>query len=380
MPPFDPSRLTPRQKDELILDLARVVEAQAARIAALEARLAAAKPPKTPANSSLPPSRGQKATRPPREKKPRRRRDGPGVTRALAAEPDHVVDGYAEGCAHCGMAVGEAGQAVRHAYDPIDLPAIRPTVIRVRIFGRRCPGCRRRVRGAAPARMPPGSPFGPSIVAMLAYLHHHHAVGYVAELFGLSLSEGAIANALRRAKGPLGRSEAALEQRLRRAEVIGCDETGARLTTAALGTRMGWEWVLVSDSAVLHRIRPSRGRDVVTEVLGDHRPRCWVADRWGAQQGHAATQQLCLAHVLRDVQYAAEAGEPRFAPALRRLLRWAIAVGRRRPALKDSTPAHYRGEADRRLDRLLTMPATTPAGAALQRQTKRWRGQFFTFS
>jgi hypothetical protein len=71
-PPFDPSRLTLRQKDELIRDLARVVEAQAARIAALEARLAAAaaaaaaaKPPKTPANSSLPPSRGHKATRPP---------------------------------------------------------------------------------------------------------------------------------------------------------------------------------------------------------------------------------------------------------------------------------------------------------------------------
>jgi transposase len=387
MPPsFDPSRLTPRQKDELIRDLARVVEAQAARIAALEARLlAAAKPPKTPANSSLPPSRGPKATGPPREKRPRRRRDGPGVTRALAAEPDHVVDCYAEGCAHCGMAVGAAGQAVRHTYDHLDLPAIGPLVTRVRIFGRRCPGCRRRVRGAAPASMPPGSPFGPSIVALLAYLHHHHAVGYdrlaalMAEPFGLRISEGAVANALRRAQRPLGRSAAAIEQRLRRAEVIGCDETVARLTTDNIGTRMGWEWVLVGDSAVLHRIRPSRGRDVVTEVLGDHRPRCWVSDRWGAQQGHAATQQLCLAHVLRDVQYAVEAGEPRFAPALRRLLGWAIAVGRRRPALKDSTLAHYRGEADRRLDRLLALPATTPAGTELQRQTKRWRGQFFTF-
>jgi transposase len=314
MPPFDPSRLTPRQKDELIVDLSRVVEAQAARIAALEARLAATKPPKTPANSSLPPSRGLRATRPPRERKPRRRRDDPGVTRALAAEPDHVVDCYAEGCAHCGMAVAEEGQAVRHAYDHIDLPAIRPTVTRVRIFGRRCPGCRRRVRGAAPARMPPGSPFGPSIVAMLAYLHHHHAVGYerlsglVAGLFGPSVSEGAVANALRRAKGPLGRSGATIEQRLRRAEVIGCDETGARLTTDAIGTRMGWERVLVSDSAVLHRIRLSRGRDVATEVLDGHRPRCRVSDRWGAQQGHAAAQQPCLAHVPRDVRYARGGG------------------------------------------------------------------------
>ncbi len=386
-PPFDPSRLTSRQKDELILDLARVVEAQAARIAALQARLAAAaKPPKTRANSSLPPSRGQKATKPPREKKkPRRRRDGPGVTRALAAEPDHVVDRYAEGCAHCGMAVGEEGQTLRHAYDHIDLPPIRPAVTRVRIFGRRCPACRRRVRGAPPAMMPPGSPFGPSIVAMLAYLHHHHAVGYdrlarlMAELFGLCLSEGAIANALRRAHRPLDRAGAAIAERLRRAKVIGCDETGARLTTDALGTRMGWEWVLVSDTAVLHRIGTSRGRDVVTEVLGGHRPRCWVSDRWGAQQGHAATHQVCLAHVLRDVQYAVDAGEPHLAPALRRLLCWAIAVGRRRASLKDSTLSQYRGTAERRLDHLLAWPTVTPAGAELQRQTKRWRGQFFTF-
>ena len=57
--------------------------------------------------------------------------------------------------------------------------------------------------------MPPGSPFGASIQAMLAYLHHHHAVAcdrlcrLMAELFGLKISEGAIANALRRAARPL---------------------------------------------------------------------------------------------------------------------------------------------------------------------------------
>jgi transposase len=71
---------------------------------------------------------------------------------------------------------------------------------------------------------------------------------------------------------------------------------------------MGWERVLVSDSAVLHRIRLSRGRDVATEVLDGHRPRCRVSDRWGAQQGHAAAQQLCLAHVPRDVRYARGGG------------------------------------------------------------------------
>jgi transposase len=88
---------------------------------------------------------------------------------------------------------------------------------------------------------------------------------------------------------------------------------------------------------------------------------------------------LAEAHVLRDVQYAIDAGEPHFALALRRLLCWAVAVGRRRPTLRDSTLAQYQAKADRRLDRLLALPVVTPAGAELQRQTKRWRSQFFTF-
>src|SRR5688572_21950183 len=161
-PPFDPSRLTSRQKDELILALLDQVRLRQERAATLEARLA--RPPKTPANSSRRPSRGQKADRPPRPKKPRRKRAGPGVTRDLATDPDHIVDCHARACAHCGAAVAAEGQTLRHAYDHLDLPPLRPMVTRVRIFGRRCPACRRRVRGAPPAALPPGSPFGPSIV------------------------------------------------------------------------------------------------------------------------------------------------------------------------------------------------------------------------
>jgi transposase len=372
----DLSRLSPEEKDALILALLD-------RVAVLEAKLS--QPPKTPGNSSVPPSRGRKANRPPRPKTPRRKRDGPGVTRALAGAAEHVVACHAQACAHCGMSVTAETQTLRHAYDHIDLPPLRPVVTRVQLFGRRCPGCRRRMRGTPPKTMPPGSPFGPSIVTMLAYLHHHHAVGYerlsklMAELFGLSISEGAIANVLRRAHRPLESSGAAIAEQLRRAAVIGCDETGARVTTEALGARMAWEWVLVSDTAVLHRIHPSRSRDVIADVLGAHRPRCWVSDRWTAQQGHAETHQVCLAHVLRDVQYAIDCGEPRFAPGLRRLLCWAVAISRRRTTLKDSTLAQYRTKADRCLDRLLAMPVVTPARAELQRQTKRWRSQFFTF-
>lgn len=373
----DLSQMTPEEKDALILALLQ-------RIEDLEARLGGG-PPKTPDNSSVPPSRGQKRNRPPRQKKPRKKRDGPGTTRDLAENPDRIVDSHAEACAHCGTAIPEAAQSVRHAYDHIDLPPMRPIVTRVRLFGCRCPHCRRRARGAPPEAMSPGSPFGDTILSMVAYLHHHHAIAYerlarlMGELFGLSISEGAIANALKRLGARLEPAADAIRETIRTAEVVGCDETGARLTTDEAGTRMAWEWVAVTKTAVYHHIAPSRGAAVVRDIMGEHRPRCWVSDRFSAQQGHAETQQICLAHVLRDVQYAIDAGEPAFAPALRRLLRWAIRVGRRRDDLKDRTLQRYHGDAERRLDKVLSIPVTTEAGRKLLAQTKRWRGSFFTF-
>src|ERR1700687_3741168 len=77
------------------------------RIAELEAEHG--KPPKTPDNSSLPPSHGQKwnVAEPARVKKARK--GHPGAARAFAENPDATRDIYAERCA-CGAALEEAGR------------------------------------------------------------------------------------------------------------------------------------------------------------------------------------------------------------------------------------------------------------------------------
>src|ERR1700680_1721530 len=76
------------------------------RIAELEAEHS--KPPKTPDNSSLPPSRGQKGNvaEPTRVKKARK--GHPGAARALVENPDATRDIYPARCA-CGAALAEAG-------------------------------------------------------------------------------------------------------------------------------------------------------------------------------------------------------------------------------------------------------------------------------
>ena len=148
-PEIDLSRLTVAEKDALILSLLPLVgqlEAALARIAALEARnadlearlAALERPPKTPDNSSLPPSKGQKPARPAGDKPPRKSR--PGFGRMLHTEPDRVVDAALDACPHCAAAFPVEQQTAQQVYDRIELPPIRPDVTRVRLFGGRC-GC-----------------------------------------------------------------------------------------------------------------------------------------------------------------------------------------------------------------------------------------------
>src|SRR6516164_11652172 len=93
-------------------DLVEQNKALLARIAELEGR--AGKPPKTPTNSSLPPSSGQKANVADASAK-KTRKGRPGVARQLCSNPDVTRDIYAERC-DCGAKLPPTGHVVAHAY------------------------------------------------------------------------------------------------------------------------------------------------------------------------------------------------------------------------------------------------------------------------
>ena len=95
--PPDLSALSHAEKDALILALFDRLTVQDERITALEARLAElTRPPKTPDNSSKPPSQGQKQNRPEDAARPRKGR--PGVGRMLHPNPDRTIDARLAAC------------------------------------------------------------------------------------------------------------------------------------------------------------------------------------------------------------------------------------------------------------------------------------------
>jgi len=249
-PPPDLIKLSHAEKDTLIAALTAKLALAQGRIAALEARIAAlearldelTRPPKTPDNSSKPPSQGQKQDRPASgaDRPPRNSR--PGVGRTLHPNPDRVVDARLAACPKCAAAFPEASQTPQQVYERIELPPIKPDVTQVRLFGGRCACCGEQVTAKAPAGLERGSPFGPSIAAVVVYLHYAHAIGMerlarlMDELFSLSISEGAISNMLARAREPLLAATATIRATVLASPVVCSDETPA---FAGAGSRCG---------------------------------------------------------------------------------------------------------------------------------------------
>jgi transposase len=170
--------LSEAEKNALMLAQHEMIERMAARITELEGLVV--KPRKTSSNSRIPPSKddfgkkGGKGRKPKAGKRPSRE----GKQRPLAETSDKTEHVMASECGHCGTDVTDPVQQCRQRYDHVDLPSIRPVVTRVKLWGGRCRCCGRRYKAQAPVGMAPGSPFGPGIRALMAYLHHSHHVGF----------------------------------------------------------------------------------------------------------------------------------------------------------------------------------------------------------
>jgi transposase len=272
-------------------------------------------------------------------------------------------------------------QHVHAVYDTIELPPLTPIVTRVEQYGGQCPHCGQTYVAPVPVGMEPGTPFGASIEVLATYLRYTHAVSYerlsalLAQVFGVPISEGALANLFQRVKTRLDDRVEEILTRLRRSRLICSDETGARVNG-----RTQWEWVFQNSDACVHVIRPSRGHGVIHEVLGKHRPTIWVSDLYSAQTHHPAEAwQVCLAHQLRDCQFALEAGDTVFAPRMKRVLLRAFAIHKRRDTLAASTVYQYRCDLRRRVARCLASQPTHAHGRRLQKRYAKIQDHLFLF-
>lgn len=338
------------------------------------------RPAKTSRTSSKPPSTDRKERR--AQSRPGGAKPGhEGHQRVLTADPDAVIDHRPTGCPDCGLALSaDLPAEVVSVHEEIDIPPVKPRVEQHRRLSVCCPGCGTRAVAERPAEAD-ATPFGPRLHALALYLKTFQALSYerlqgaMADLFGLTVSQGGLMNMLRRAEAQFAGGRDTALAALHRAKVVACDETGIRIE----GTN-SFHWVFRCAEAVVHHVAPTRGAAVVRDIMGEHRPDVWLSDRYSAQQGHADRHQTCLAHLARDVAYALDGRDEALALGLKLWLGSAFALANIVTTLAASTLASKRRALERRLDDLLARATTCDLVRAVQDKIRRARDQLLTFT
>ena len=303
-------------KDERIAELERLVATLTSQLATALARIEKLEEQvrRSSRNSSQPPSSDGPSAPPARKKGPSGKSAGAQQGHEKHERPlvpsdkvDKCVVLRPKRCRGCrALLVGEDPSPRRHQV--FELPKIVPLVTEYQLHSLGCAGCGMRTTADLPSGVPTGA-FGPTVVATVAtvmgvYRLSKRAVPeLMRDLFGLSMSVGAIIGCQRIAsaaiKAPFDEVKAALLE----APVKYADETGWREAR-----QRAFLWVAVTASFTVFMIHTRRTADAARALLRRVHG-VLVSDRHGAYNWWPDLRhQFCWAHLLRDFIKIAERG------------------------------------------------------------------------
>jgi transposase len=314
--PDDPSPFddTPSYEElsEQVAGAQLIIEQQAAEIVELRSRLAELEQRlgKNPRNSSMPPS-AEGLSKPPAPSRAQRRaakrRPGkqPGAEGkhlAQVADPDEVLTHAPAMCTDCGADLSGADVVSVERRQVFELPEVKAFVTEHRMERRRC-ACGCETKAAPPKEATAPACYGPGVRALAVYLavHQHLPYDRMAQLFadvvGIEVSVGSLAQMVTEAGGALGLFSAVVRDLLQEAAAVHFDETGARVSGRL-------HWVHVASSALYtlidcHQRRGTLAMDEMGVLEKMHG--IAVHDGWRSYRTYDVVHALCNAHHIREL-------------------------------------------------------------------------------
>jgi transposase len=270
-----------------------------ARVAALEQELERLrKDPPSGVARSVPAF--VKPNRPPREKKERKKRSQSFVRRRQ--EPTEVVEHALERCPGCGQAL--SGGWVHHTREVIEIPETPVRIVAHQMIGRHCGRCKlNHVPCVDFSQEVVGQHrVGVRLMSLIGYLKTTCRLpvrkmrAYLKSVYGLSLSDGEIVEALHTVAHVGEPLYGQLREVVRQSEFVNADETGWREDG-----ENGYLWSFSTPSVRLFKRDKSRGHQVPEGVLGEAYAGILCSDFYSGYNYHLGLHQRCWVHYLRDL-------------------------------------------------------------------------------
>jgi transposase len=365
------------------LVLSEQVEVQKKRIAQLQEALQTLE---REAHRQAAPFRRPKHKRVAQAKTPGRKAGHPGAFRPRPITIDESIEVALCQCPHCGGKRFRDQAQIEQLIE--DIPPVRPRVTRLTTYEATCIQCGQTVRSGHPLQMSlatgaAGVQLGPRALALAADLNKAKGLSMrktcavLRDCFGLLLSAGGLSQALDRLAAKVQSQYEAIAKALRQASVVHSDET-----SWWVGGAGWWLWVFVNSESTLYLVDQSRGRSVVTELLGADFAGVLVSDCLAIYDDATALQQKCYAHHHKAIRQA-KALHPHqgegFLNEVTAMLRAAVALQAQKAQCDPESFQTLRQALERTASRLLDSARTEPSEEAVRNRLAKQRDHLFTF-
>jgi len=354
------------------------------------------KPPKNSNNSSIspsseiaPPDKKNKKNQSLREKSSKSvgaQFGREGRTLVQSSTPDEIIEVpfTLSSCKKCGIDISAVVATLKEKRQVIDLElsSIDTKIAEYQSFSKKCPSCGYDNHdNNFCATVTPNISYGTTITAIVSYLSssqymsNKRVVSLLWNLFNITLSEGSVNNLLSKASRLSQGEISKIQMLLSKSAIIGIDETGCKVN----GSKH-WHWTFQDKDNTLIVANKSRGTKVITDTFETgFKNACVVHDNYSSYSSlECVSEQLCLAHKMRDLNYAIECDNSKLSKALKLLI--SEAMKDHKEALIPSQRVRLKQEYDKMLEHLLTMP--TIDKSETQKQVKSFqksKDKIFTF-
>lgn len=369
-------------RDENI-SLHQQLEAKTKRIAQLEEALEASE---RAAHRQAAPFRIEEKKRALAPKRPGRKRGHPGAFRDRPDHIDEAIEVPLCSCPHCGGIQFKDQNAIEQLIE--DIPSLGPHVTRLTTYQGTCVGCGQSVRSKHPLQMSLAIgaarvQLGPRALALAADLNKAKGLSMrktcavLRDCFGLQLSPGGLSQALDRLAVRVKPQYDALATELRQAPALHSDETS--WWVAGPGW---WLWVFTTQLLTFYVVAQSRGRELLSNILGKDFGGVLVSDCLAIYDDATALQQKCYAHHYKAIRQA-KALHPHqgegFLCEVQAMLRAAVALQQQKADLSLEIFSDLRQALQRKALQLLEPPRREPNEEAVRKRLNKQRDHLFTF-
>jgi transposase len=302
----------------------------------------------------------------------------------MSETPDETIHHMPdELCPFCGEIHDPVSAKIINKRQVIDIPVVKAKVTEHLVYGTKCT-CGNTNSGTFPVDIAAPVQYGKNLIAFTAYLSTRQYVPYarlselVENITGISMSQGTILNLLNKTANAVLPIYDAIKEDILKARAVGGDETGLKVQK-----QKHWAWVWQTKQETYIVVSKNRGFATIKDTFADGLPNAiYVSDSLSAQLKTATkSNQLCLAHILRELNYFIEQYQSQWANKIKKLLQKAIKLKH------EITPEQYKGPLDGRTEILQDfnlllkqlLPDDIPKLRTLQKRLVKHEHHMFNF-